>query len=61
MHIIIDLSLKDFKRFVKWVVLDHLASLEKLGFSEKANSEPPLVTKEASFDGLIASINRYWT
>ena len=44
MYIIIDFSSKDFKRFVKWVVLDQLASLEKLGFSEKANSEPPLVT-----------------
>ena len=60
MYIIIDFFLKDFKRFVKWVVLDHLASLEMLGFLEKANSEPPLVTYEASFDGLIASISRYW-
>ena len=61
MLIIIDFSLKDFKRFVKSVVLDHLASLEILGFLEKANSKPSFVTKKASLDDLIASISKYWT
>jgi hypothetical protein len=58
MYIIIDFSLKDFKRFVKWVVLDHLASLEMLGFLEKANSEPTLMVKEESFDDEIKSTSR---
>ena len=61
MLIIIDFCLKEFKRFVKWVVLDNFASLKMLGFLEKANSKPTFVIKKASLDDIIASISRYWT
>ena len=59
MFIIIELSLKDLKIFVKLVVLDDLGSLEFLRFSDKVNSRPTFVVKEASVRGKIKSIVRY--
>ena len=47
MYIIIEFFLKDFKRFRE------MGGAGQLGVVGKANSRPTLVTKEASFDGLI--------